>query len=647
MKHCPVCLTDYGDQQSVCPTDGAQLLQPYGWAPGTIIRGRYRILSAIGQGGMGIVYKAQHIALEEVRALKVMSPQLASDPKFLRRFHQEAKVARGLKHPNLVHVDDLEQAEDGSLFIAMEYVEGVSLRELLRTSPGGLPAPRTLRIIRSIAGGLEYAHAGGLVHRDIKPENILIARNARGQDEPKILDFGIVALKESTGTVSSRPLLTTAYAAPEQWRGVPGNQLDGRTDLYALGVMFFEMLTGAPPFEASTIEQWMFAHLTQPPPAPSSRLPELAAIAGLDDLVLRLMAKTPEERPADAGVLLREISTIEAQISGSAGASPTGYGSTPAPGYRSGPSAGTRGPDTWATSRATGLQPPHTGTSASATVITGSRGGSTHFNPSAAAPIPAPQSYAGASRSPGQPTAGFAISGTASLPQRKSSAVAIGALSAGLLFAVIAALYFALRPQQNVSSTLPATQARSTSTGNSSTEPTAHGAIPGSTGATAERADSSPTGAPSMLRRTAAGSAPASSGNSTAPVRQSTGPTTPATGRMPATPGAAAANTAPRGPAPPLLSSLVGTITDGNGVALSGASVRLENQKDPSQQRNGTTDANGSFGFYSVPTGLYQLEIHYRQATYIRQHIVVEGGRRLTRQIVILGNYALTEDNGK
>jgi len=185
MKRCPICTTNYPDERKTCPTDGAVLLAASDLPPGTLIRGKYRIIAKLGRGGMGTVYKAEHIAFEEVRALKVMAP--TDDAEFVRRFRQEAQAARRLRHPNVVHVDDLDQADDGSFFIVMDYVDGVSLRQLLQATQGPLPLMRTLGIVRSVAEGLAAAHALGMVHRDIKPENILLARDSQGRDIPKIL----------------------------------------------------------------------------------------------------------------------------------------------------------------------------------------------------------------------------------------------------------------------------------------------------------------------------------------------------------------------------------------------------------------------------------------------------------------------------
>ena len=317
-KSCPICLTDYPTERDTCPTDGALLIASSEWAPGALIRNKYRILGRIGRGAMGTVYKAEHIALEEVRALKVMSPQLASDLEFVQRFQQEARAARRLQHRNIVRVDDLDQAEDGGLFIAMEHVDGVTLCQLLQAVDGPLPLGRAFRIVRGIAEGLEVAHSFGIVHRDIKPDNILMARGPEDTDLPKLADFGIAALKEhsTTFTSGSKFLLTPMYAAPEQWKRLPGRELDGRTDLYALGVTFYQMLTGRLPFDASGPEQWMYAHLNSEPVPPSRCNSALSQLAGTDALVLRLLCKNPADRFPDAQTFLSELIVLEGLVQG-------------------------------------------------------------------------------------------------------------------------------------------------------------------------------------------------------------------------------------------------------------------------------------------------------------------------------------------
>jgi serine/threonine protein kinase/type II secretory pathway pseudopilin PulG len=320
MKTCPVCDTDYPDQHTNCPTDGAVLIVSHELAPGSLVRGKYRIVRKLGQGGMGVVYLADDTLLGVRVALKFLAGDLGKDPKFIKRFRNEARAAYQLRHPNIVEVTSLDQADDGSLFISMEFVEGPSLRTVLeeaRREPaqarGGLAIPRALEIARGIASGLAAAHALGTVHRDIKPENILLTRPAHGPERPKILDFGIVAMAESATRLSLTRglLLTPEYAAPEQWREMPSAEMDGRTDLYALGCVLYELLTGRTPFHSHNTSGWLQQHLEAIPAPPSQLRPEINAWPGLDALVLRLLAKDREQRPASAAEFLAELDRIE------------------------------------------------------------------------------------------------------------------------------------------------------------------------------------------------------------------------------------------------------------------------------------------------------------------------------------------------
>jgi serine/threonine protein kinase len=312
LKSCPVCDADYPDQHTTCPTDGAVLIVSQELAPGSLVRGKYRIVRKLGQGGMGIVYLADDTLLGVRVALKFLAGDLGKDPKFIKRFRMEARAAYQLRHPNIVEVTSLDQGEDGSLFIAMEFVEGPSLRTVIEQAAGGLDISRALEISRDIASGLGAAHAQGTVHRDIKPENILLTRAADGREKPKILDFGIAAVAESVTRLSMTRgfLLTPDYAAPEQWLEMPADEMDGRTDLYALGCVLYEMLTGGKPFHAHNTSGLMKQHLEETPRSPSVLRSELANWEGLDALLLRLLAKGRDQRPKDALELLSLLDAV-------------------------------------------------------------------------------------------------------------------------------------------------------------------------------------------------------------------------------------------------------------------------------------------------------------------------------------------------
>jgi serine/threonine protein kinase len=305
MKTCPVCDTDYPDHHNTCPTDGAVLIVSHELAAGSLVRGKYRIVSKLGQGGMGVVYLAEHLLLGGNVALKFLAGDLGKDPKFIKRFRMEARAAHQLRHPNIVEVTDLDQGEDGSLFIAMEYVAGKSLRAAMDEERNGFGVPRALALAHGMVSGLAAAHAQGTVHRDVKPENVLLAHTADGRELPKVLDFGIAAMAESAtqSNMTRGLLLTPDYAAPEQWMEMPAAQMDGRTDLYAMGCVFYEMLTGSTPFHAHNTEGFRRQHMEETPKPPSQLRPELAGWTGLDGLVMRMLAKNRDDRPQDAEVL--------------------------------------------------------------------------------------------------------------------------------------------------------------------------------------------------------------------------------------------------------------------------------------------------------------------------------------------------------
>jgi serine/threonine protein kinase len=311
MKTCPQCSTGYPDSHTTCPTHGVLLNEIRDLKPGMVIRNTYRIVRKLGQGGMGAVYLAQHTLMNEPQALKFLSSDLSHDEAFTARFLREVRTLRQIRHKNVVDAGNLEPSEDGTLFFSMEFVDGPDLRAFLNDAPQPFDVPLALSITRQIAEGLGAAHAKGMVHRDIKPENILMARDGDAW-LPKIADFGIVATKESSTayTRTGGTLLTMAYAAPEQWRGTAAAELDGRTDLYALGGLLYEMLTGQTPFQAENYEGWARQHQSTPPQPPSTLRPDLANWQGLDALVLRLLAKDRNDRSKDVAELLGLIDAV-------------------------------------------------------------------------------------------------------------------------------------------------------------------------------------------------------------------------------------------------------------------------------------------------------------------------------------------------
>src|SRR5437764_8507831 len=223
----------------------------------------YQIESLLGRGGMSVVYLAEHVRLGRKVALKILSPDLARDTRFRERFVRESRIAAGLDHPNVIPVYEADET-DGVLFIAMRYVRGTDLKTLIR-SDGALDPGRTIRLLAQAASALDAAHSEGLVHRDVKPGNILIAQGAEGEEHVYLSDFGLTKRpsSESGITATGQFVGTLDYAAPEQFEG---KTLDARTDVYSLGCVLFESLTGEVPFRRDQDAAIMFAHLMQDPP---------------------------------------------------------------------------------------------------------------------------------------------------------------------------------------------------------------------------------------------------------------------------------------------------------------------------------------------------------------------------------------------
>jgi WD40 repeat protein len=265
--------------------------------PGEVVAG-YTVGEVAGEGGMGVVYRASDPELGRTVALKLIAPARSDDPRLRDLFVDESLTAAGLEHPNVIPI--YRAGEDhGRLYIAMRYVEGSSLQDLIAAAPGGLPPGRAARIVARVAEALDAAHARGLVHRDVKPGNILIA-DPEGEEHVYLTDFGLTV--RGAGPAGHREgwTGTLAYLSPEQIRGGP---LDGRTDVYALGCVLYHALTGRPPFSTDDEQAALTAHLTQRPPAPSEVVPGLPP--AMDEVVRRAMAKRPEDRYQSAGELGR------------------------------------------------------------------------------------------------------------------------------------------------------------------------------------------------------------------------------------------------------------------------------------------------------------------------------------------------------
>lgn len=322
MRICPACQTSFDQSVTRCAHDGRRLLTVAAFERsiddaliGTVLADRYAILDRLGVGGMGAVYRAEQRALGRDVAVKVLRRELGRDADTVARFHREAQALSNLRHPNTVAVLDFGQTADGLLFLVMELLEGEMLSTRLRRD-GALPVAEALRITSGMLRSLGEAHRAGIVHRDLKPDNIFLARvDADGEDLVKVVDFGVAKIRPGGVDAPIDPLSTQEgtvfgtprYMSPEQAQGRP---LDGRSDLYAVGVMLFQMLTGVVPFGEDDAVVVMAHHIMTPAPRVLDLNPSTGVPPALDDLVARCLAKRPGDRPGSAEELLRAIEAL-------------------------------------------------------------------------------------------------------------------------------------------------------------------------------------------------------------------------------------------------------------------------------------------------------------------------------------------------
>jgi hypothetical protein len=278
---------------------------------GQIVDGRYRVIERLGQGGMGEVYAVEHVHLGRREALKVLKPQIAADPQFVARFRREARATNRVQHPNIVLVHDFGRLPDGRFYLSMEYADGPSLREILNKR-GALPLDRALHILEQLVDAVQHAHGQGVVHRDLKPDNLILVRQPSRADLLKVLDFGLAKItapdyvESRSATPHDEILGTPEYMSPEQFMSASN---DPRADLYAIGCIAYELLSGAPPFPGRAMEV-MHAHLTRPPVPLAQKAPAARIPPAVDELILRCLAKRPEDRPQSARELLVGLGRI-------------------------------------------------------------------------------------------------------------------------------------------------------------------------------------------------------------------------------------------------------------------------------------------------------------------------------------------------
>jgi serine/threonine protein kinase len=386
MSACPTCGATYDNSVKICPKDGAVLEGTAEVADprvGQTLDAKYRLDSRLGAGGMGAIYRATHLMLDKPVAVKLIKPELVTSPDLVRRFQREARAAGNLNHPNIAAAYDLGQTSDGTLYIAMELVNGPSLKDVIRTT-GPIAVDRAVRIMRQVGSALALAHRHNIIHRDLKPHNIMLATDGR-HEVAKLLDFGIAKTFDDASTqltATGFVLGTPQYMSPEQAAGRP---IDGRSDLYSLGIILYEMLIGEVPFNDPSTPAVLVKHLTEVPAPPSRRRPDVAVSPELEAIALRLLAKDPADRfqsaddflsalPAETGTATAIVTpqydrTVILPPPGSA-ASPTGYATTQPPMAAAA-----------STSDATVMTPPPTGGATTRTVA-----------PHATLPPTAPQS---------------------------------------------------------------------------------------------------------------------------------------------------------------------------------------------------------------------------------------------------------------
>ncbi len=298
MRRCPQCHQIYEFSTVFCPRDGAELT-----TQDVVIDGKYQLLDLLGKGGMGQVFRAKHIHMDALVALKVLAPDLTADPVAKERFKREAKASAQIRHPNAVLVTDFgEVAETKTAYLVMEHLVGRTLRDRLYHD-GPPDFAETARLLNETAAALTAAHNAGIVHRDLKPDNIFLVQDEHGFEHVKVLDFGIAKLRTSETSTASLTELGTImgtpyYMSPEQCQGLP---LDHRSDIYSLGIMLFEMVTGNVPFRDQNSVRVLMMHTQTMPPSPRDARPDLPeAVAAV---ILRALEKAPDLRQTSVGEL--------------------------------------------------------------------------------------------------------------------------------------------------------------------------------------------------------------------------------------------------------------------------------------------------------------------------------------------------------
>jgi serine/threonine-protein kinase len=303
MKRCPTCLRQYIDTQDFCVLDDAQLDFEPTQPPANVGRelGNYRLIGMLGEGGMGNVYVAAHTRLNRHVAIKLLRPELRERGEAIARFFDEAQTVNRAKHPNIIEsIDLVDDVVDGA-YCVLELLRGGDLSS--RLASGRISVASAIHIATQIADALGVVHALGIVHRDLKPQNLILIERDGRDDFVKLIDFGVAQMSDAGGVFG-----TPAYMAPEQ---AAGQRVDGRADVYALGVVLFEMVTGRHPFPSANDHEFLLRHADDPPPRPSKVTPSAGIPRQLESIILRCLDKRPEGRFANAAEVATALRLVD------------------------------------------------------------------------------------------------------------------------------------------------------------------------------------------------------------------------------------------------------------------------------------------------------------------------------------------------
>ena len=308
-KICPTCGTEYPADERFCPRDGSALKALGGSSDliGSIIADRYLVLAKLGEGGMGQVYLAEHVKMGRKSPVKVMNPGTVNDADAISRFNREAANASRISHQHAAQVYDFGETPDGLIYLAMEYVEGEPLTDILARD-GALPPERAGEIVRQTAEALQVAHDLGIVHRDLKPDNIMLAKFRDGSDCVKVVDFGIAkaaGVEAQKVTRTGLVIGTPEYMSPEQ---IAGDPLDARSDIYSLGLVAYNILTGRLPFNSKTAQESVIMRLTEPPMRLAQTRPQIAWTPAVQQVMDKALQRDAALRYASASEFGRALS---------------------------------------------------------------------------------------------------------------------------------------------------------------------------------------------------------------------------------------------------------------------------------------------------------------------------------------------------